>query len=413
MANIRLYDKITEIMEKNDEKIKEVLTRGVETIYPNIELLRKELLMGKKLKIYCGYDPTSPSLHMGHLITLKKLAQFQSLGHKIIMLIGDFTGMIGDPTEKLSVRKKLSRREVLNNAKNYKKLAGKIIRFSGQNQAQMLYNSKWLDKISFKDLIDLSSNFTVQQMMSRDMFQERIRKSLPIYLHEFLYPLAQAYDSVAMDVDMEVGGNDQIFNMLCGHDLTKSLKNKEKFVLATKLLVDSSGKKMSKSEGNTVNMEDSPGEMFGKIMNWQDGMIIPGLELCTNTSLEEIKALDFGLKGGKINPKDAKAKLAKEIVSIFYNKDVAEKAENEFNRIFKKKENPSEIPEVKINEECLNILDLLVRMNLVASKSEAQRMVVQGAIKIDNKLEKDWKKTVTLKKGTIIQAGKRKFVKII
>jgi tyrosyl-tRNA synthetase len=207
-------------MEINTDpkKIEEVLSRGVEKIYPSFKLLEKKLMARKKLRLYCGYDPSSPTLHLGHLITLKKLAQFQELGHEVIMLIGDFTGMIGDPTEKIAARKKLSRKEVLENSKNYKKQASKLLNFKGVNPAKILYNSKWSDRLSFIDLIELASNFTVQQMIVRDMFQERIKTRRPIYLHEFLYPLAQAYDSVAMGVDLQIGGADQTFNMLCSRD---------------------------------------------------------------------------------------------------------------------------------------------------------------------------------------------------
>ncbi|MDD5145425.1 MAG: tyrosine--tRNA ligase [Candidatus Pacebacteria bacterium] len=398
--------------ETDPQKIKNALARGVEKIYPDFASLEKKLASGKRLRLYCGYDPSGASLHIGHLITLKKLAGFQSLGHEIIMLIGDFTGMIGDPTEKATTRKKLTRQEVLRNSKNYKKLAGKIISFSPPNPAKILYNSKWSDKLTFVDLIELASNFTVQQMITRDMFQERIKEGRPIFLHEFLYPLAQAYDSVAMDVDLEVGGKDQTFNMLCGRDLMKVLKNKEKFVLALKLLTDPSGKKMGKSEGNAINIDDKPKEMFGKIMNWPDELIVPGLELCTNVPLDEISSISEEIKNKRMNPRDAKAMLAKEIVAICYDKKTADGAEEEFNKVFKEKEAPSDIPEIKIEEKALSILDLLVRTNLVRSKSEAKRLVLQGGVKIENKTEKNWEKEIPIKEGMVIQIGKRRFVKV-
>ena len=393
--------------------IEEVLTRGVEEIYPNFASLKKRMMKGKKLRLYCGYDPSSPNLHIGHLITLRKLAQFQFLGHEVIMLIGDFTGMIGDPSDKTAARKKMSRKEVLKNSKKYKEQAGKVLRFSGRNPARILYNSKWSDRLTFRDLIELASNFTVQKMIVRDMFQERIKKKKPIYLHEFLYPLAQAYDSVAMDIDLEIGGEDQIFNMLCGRDLIKILKNKEKFVLATKLLTDPSGRKMGKTEGNIVNLDAKPEEMFGKIMNWPDSMIILGFELCSSFSLDKINKISQQLKKKKINPRDAKTKLAKEIVAICYNRKTAEKAEKEFNKVFRERELPSKIPEIKIKKQFLNILDLLVKTKLVASKSEAKRLVLQKGIKINGKTQTDWKKRIKIKKGLIVQVGKRKFIKVI
>jgi len=355
----------------NPLKIEEVLSRGVEKIYPSFKDLEKIMLSGKRLRLYCGYDPTAPTLHIGHMVTLKKLAQFQTLGHEVIMLIGDFTGMIGDPTEKIGTRKKLSREEVLRNSKNYKKLTGKILKFSGLNPCRLLYNSKWLDSLSFTDLIKLASNFTVQQMIIRYMFQERIRKEKPIYLHEFLYPLAQAYDSVAMDVDLEIGGKDQAFNMLCGRDLMKVLKNKEKFVLATKLLITPEGKKMGKTEGNLIPMDENPKEMYGKIMSWPDSLITIGFELCTDLPMEEITEISNQIKKRRLNPREAKAKLAREIVTICRNKRAAQKAEEEFNRVFKEEKLPSRIPEIKIREKALNILDLLVKIGLASSKSEA------------------------------------------
>ena len=394
------------------KKIKEVLTRGVENIFPSPEKLKKTMLSGKRLKLYCGYDPSTPTLHIGHAITIKKLAQFQALGHEVIMLIGDFTGMIGDPTEKLAVRKKLTREEVLRNSKNYKKLAGKILKFSGPNPAKILYNSKWNDKLAFIDLIELSSHFTVQQMIARDMFQKRIKQKKPIYLHEFLYPLAQAYDSVAMDVDLEVGGNDQMFNMLCGRDLMRAVRNKEKFVLTTKLLVGPTGKKMGKTEGNVVNIDDKPTEIYGKIMAWSDALIILGFELCTDLALDEIAEISNKIKKAKLNPREAKARLAKEIVTICYNKKTAKTAEEEFNRIFKEKKIPSKIRLVAVKDKFMDICSLLTKTNLASSKTEARRLISQGGVKIDGKVKRDWREKIEIKKGQVAQVGKRKFIRI-
>jgi tyrosyl-tRNA synthetase len=231
----------------DENLIDEFLERGVERIFPDKESLRKKLISGEKIRVYCGFDPSAPALHIGNAILINKLGELQKLGHEVIFLIGDFTGMIGDPTDKTAVRKKLTREDVLENARSYKKQASGYLDFEEVNPASVKYNSEWSDKISFRDLIELSSNFTVQQMLQRDMFQKRIEEDKPIYFHEFLYPLAQGYDSVAMDVDLEIGGNDQMFNMLCGRDLMRSIKNKEKFVLTMKLLADDTGKKMGKS----------------------------------------------------------------------------------------------------------------------------------------------------------------------
>ncbi|MFH1611891.1 MAG: tyrosine--tRNA ligase [bacterium] len=400
-------------MKIDENKIENVLLRGVENIYPNKEALEKKLKSGDKIKLYCGYDPTAPTLHIGHAITLLKLAQFQELGHEVIMLIGDFTGMIGDPTDKATVRKKLTRQEVLKNSERYKKLASKILNFDGENPAKILYNSEWNDKLSYVDIIELASNFTAQQMFARDMFQERIKNDKPIYLHEFLYPLTQAYDSVAIDVDLEIGGNDQTFNMLVGRDLMKAVKNKEKFVLTTKLLVDSSGKKMGKSEGNMVALDDEPVNMLGKIMSWPDELIIIGFELCTSLLLNDIDEINEQMKSDKLNPRDAKMQLAKEIVTIFHNKEDADRAEQEFEKVFKEKEVPSEIIEVIIKEDKINLPDFLTESELTPSKTEAKRLIEQGAVKINDKVIKDWKKEVKIDDGAIIQVGKRRFVRII
>jgi tyrosyl-tRNA synthetase len=397
----------------NSEKVKIVLTRGVEQIFPSAKDLEK-LILGKKIRLYCGYDPTGSSLHLGHAITLMKLAQFQELGHEVIMLIGDFTGMIGDPTEKLSARKKLTREQVLENAKNYQAMASKIIKFDGPNPAKIRFNSEWSDKLSFRDLIELSSNFTVQQMMAREMFQERTKKGEPIFLHEFLYPLAQAYDSVAMDVDLEVGGNDQMFNMLCGRDLMKALKNKEKLVLTLKLLTDSSGKKMGKSEGNMVEMTTVPQDMYGKIMSWPDELIIPGLELLTKVPLGEIEKIAGQMAKNKINPRDAKARLAEEVTTLFHSKEAAQSAAKEFDRIFKDKKGPSQITKVVLKEKELpvTIIDTVTGVGLAETNSEARRLIEQGGVTIDGKKITDWNQKVKVKKGMKITAGKREIREI-
>ncbi len=397
----------------NKEKIEEVLTRGVEKIYPSKEALEKVLKSGKRIRLYCGYDPTAPSLHIGNAVTLRKLAQFQRLGHEVIFLIGDFTGMIGDPTDKTAARKKLNRGEVKRNLKNYKKQASKTLKFSGENPAKVMFNSQWNDKLTFIELIEISSFFTVQQMLVRDVFQERFKKDRPIYLHEFLYPLIQAYDSVVMDVDLEVGGNDQTFNMLCGRDLMKALKGKEKLVLTIKLLTDREGKKMGKTEGNMISLDENPKEMFGKIMAWSDSLIIPCFEACTDLSNEKIKEFAQDIKNKKLNPRDAKARLAREVVSIHHGKSVALRAEKEFDLVFKEKKLPTKIQEIKISQKFLPILDLLTKTKLASSKSEAKRLILQGGIKIDGIVQKDWKMMVKTKKGQVVQVGKRRFVKIV
>ncbi len=397
---------------KDEKIIDELLERGVEKIYPNTELLKKKLLSGDRIKLYCGYDPSASSLHIGNAISINKLSQFQKLGHEVIFLVGDFTGMIGDPTDKSSVRKKLSREEVLFNSQEYQSQAAHFLDFSGDNPAKIMYNSSWSDKLSFKDLIELSSNFTVQQMMQRDMFQERIKKESPIYLHEFLYPLAQAYDSFFMDIDLELGGNDQMFNMMCGRDLQKTLRNKEKFVLTLKLLTDDSGKKMGKSENNAVFLNENNIEIFGKVMSWADNLIINAFELCTQVDYSEIKEMAKKLKKDQVNPRDLKMRLAYEIVKIFHGEELARSAQDYFVNTFQKKEIPEDMPEISLPEKKYTAVDLLVSLSLASSKGDARRLIEQGAFKVNELVIKDPNLEIVLENGMIIQKGKRYFVRI-
>ncbi|MFA5644316.1 MAG: tyrosine--tRNA ligase [Patescibacteria group bacterium] len=392
--------------------IDELLERGVEKIYPSKEALKKRLMTGQPLKLYCGYDPSASSLHIGNAISINKMGQFQKLGHQVLFLIGDFTGMIGDPTDKQAVRKKLTRKEVRTNSKDYKKQASHFLKFSGKNSAKVLYNSKWNDKLTFKELIELSSHFTVQQMLQRDMFQERLKNEKPIYLHEFLYPLTQGYDSVTMGVDLEIGGNDQMFNMMCGRDLQKIINNKEKFVMTLKLLEDDDGNKMGKSEGNAVFLNEKNTEMFGKIMSWPDGVIINAFELCTQVDFMEVKEMKKSLEEDKTNPRDLKMKLAYEIVKIFHGTKLADEAQNYFISTFQKKETPEEILEVSLAKGVKKIVDLLVDIKLAVSKGEARRLIEQGGIKINEEVVKDVNLEIEIKDDLIIQRGKRQFIKL-
>ncbi len=394
------------------KKIDEVLSRGVETVYPDKASLKKRLLSGKRIRLYCGFDPSAASLHIGNAIQMNKLAQFQALGHEVIFLIGDFTGMIGDPTDKSAARQKLTREQVLKNSEFFQKQAGAYLDFSGSNAAKVMYNSEWSDKITFKDLIEITANFTVQQMIQRDMFQERIKEERPIYFHEFLYPVAQGYDSVAMDVDLEVGGNDQMFNMMAGRTLMKAMKNKEKFVLTGKLLADVSGKKMGKSEGNAVFLSEEPDNMYGIVMSWPDGVIGSGFELCTKVPWDEVKKLQKQLKDQTVNPRDLKMRLAYEIVRIVYDNTKAEKAQDQFIKTFQKKETPDRIKSMALKAKSINIIELLVKAGLSASKSEARRLVEQGGIKIDGQVVKGQEDEIKLDKEVLVQRGKRHFVKI-
>jgi len=394
----------------DEAKIEEFLNRGIENVYPNKDYLKSLLKKDNQLTIYLGIDPTGPTLHLGHAIVLKKLRDFQKLGHKVILLIGDFTGMIGDPTDKTATRKKLSREEVLNNAKLYKKQAGTFLSFSGSNSAELKYNSKWLANMNFGDVLELASKMTVDQMLKRDMFEKRIQSGKPIYIHEFMYPLMQGYDSVVMNVDGEIGGNDQTFNMLTGRDLMKQMLNKEKFVVTTKLLEDTTGKKMGKTENNMITLSDSSKEMFGKVMSWTDSMIAPGFELCTDVSVSDIEKIKKEIEMGA-NPKDAKVRLAKEIVSLYHSAKEAEKAEQGFAKTFKDGSMPDEAEslEVKVGE---NLIDVLVNSKIVASRGEFKRLVDEGAIgEVGGEKIKGYDATVS--KNVNLKIGKKRFVKII
>jgi tyrosyl-tRNA synthetase len=394
------------------EKIKQLLDRGVEKIYPSKGALKKFLLSGRKIKLYQGFDPSMPNLHLGNYVGLMKLRQFQRLGHRVIFLVGDFTGMIGDPTDKLSSRPKLSRQQVLKNAKSWRQQASRILDFEGANPAKMIFNSRWLDKVGFRELIEITANFTVQQIIQRDFFQKRIKDKKPIFLHEFLYPIAQAIDCVEMGVDLEIGGSDQTFNMLAGRHLMKALKGKEKFVLATKLLIDKQGRKIGKTTGNTIFLNASPTEMFGALMAFPDETIIPGLELLTEAPMKFIKRAQKSLASKKVNPAILKRKMAFEVVKINYGERRARQAQKEFERVFKNKKTPSRIAEVKISESRLPLLELLTKTKLAKSKSEAKRLIVQRAVRIDGQIQEDWRKIIKIKKKAVLRAGKRRFVKI-
>ncbi len=393
----------------NEAQIDQLLARGVENIFPNREFVKAKLMRGERVTLYLGIDPTGPTLHMGHVIPLMKLGQFQKMGHQIILLMGDFTAMIGDPTDKSAARKKLSRAEVLSNLRKYKHQASKFISFSGPNKALFKFNSKWLGKMDFADVLDLASNFTVQQMLERDMFAERMREGKPIYLHEFMYPLMQGYDSVAMDVDGEIGGNDQTWNMLAGRDLMKSLRNKEKFVISMKLLVDSSGKKMGKTENNMVALNQSADEMFGKVMSWSDELVVPGFEIVTAVPVLELETI-IGELERKENYRETKARLAREIVASYYGMEKAEQAEENFDKTFAKGGVPEDTMQVAVAKG-LSLVEILMSEGFVDSKTEWRRLVSEGAI---TEMESNVKVSDTEAKvsdGTY-KIGKRRFIKI-
>lgn len=394
-------------MAKEDDKLHELLTRGVDKIYPSREKLEEILRSGKKLRLYQGFDPTGDKLHIGHMVGLRKHRQWQDLGHEVIFLIGDGTGQAGDPTGKKKTREKFFTQEELRvNAKNYLIQAKKIVRFDGPNPIKLMYNGDWLNKLNLVDILNIAQHFSLQQLIERDMFQERIKNGEEINLREFLYPLLQGYDSVAMDVDLELGGSDQTFNMLAGRKLMKAMKGKEKFVMTTPLLSDSKGIKIGKSEGNVIALTDPAPEFFGKIMSLGDDAIIPMFTLLTDMPLEEIKK--FNLK------KDAmalKKQVASLIITQLQDAKKAKEAEESFAHIFQKKEIPEKMEEMKGKIGEL-LSEVLVKNKILSSKSEWRRLVLGNAIHdlATGKSVAD----INLKvlENLTLKIGKKKFIKV-
>lgn len=400
------------------KKAKEVLDRGtIVEILPNAQEFLRDLSSGKKLRFYIGFDPTASTLHLSHAKNFILMEKFRKLGHEVIILFGDFTARIGDPSGEKAVRKQLTREQVIANVKEWKKQVSRLMDFKAKNNPpRILYNHDWLSKLRYEEVIELASNFTVQQFIERDMFQKRLKVQKPIYLHEFLYPLMQGYDSVAMDVDVEVCGTDQIFNALVGRTLIKKLKNKNKYVVAVTLMENpKTGELMSKSKNIGVFLDADSTNLYGQIMAQPDEMIEILFVNCTLLSLKEIKTI-MGAK----NPRDAKTRLAFEITKLMRGEKAAKKAAENFEKQFVKKETPDEIKEVKITK-CLAVIDgvraaylydILVETGLTSSKSEGKRLIEQGGVKVDGATIGDRDAVVEPIKGMIIQIGKRKFVRI-
>lgn len=455
-----------------ETKIDELLVRSASQVFPSREIVKGAMLSGKKLKIYVGADATGPDLHLGHATNFMLLERFRQLGHEVIVLFGDFTAMIGDPTDKATARKQLTEEQVQENLKTWKSQAEKIIDFSDpENPAKIMRNSEWLSELNFADMVRLGSSFTVQQMLKRDMFRERMidprfdtfvlckhcgnplpspiqipnpndpnnigrvkvenvmavsncqncgnlstysEKDFvypqPIYIHEFFYPLMQGYDSVAMDVDMEIGGTDQMFNMLAGRVLQKKYNNKEKFVITTTLLEHPETKKklMSKSEGNYIALNDSPNDMFGKTMALPDGIIRQMLTDCTYLPMADVEEI---MKAE--NPRDAKVRLAKEIVALYHGAEEAAKAEEYFVNTFSKGEIPEDISDAKA-EEGMKLVELIVSLGFAESKSEARRKIEQGGVELGGERMTDGNATLSVDHtGKVLKVGKKDFVRIL
>lgn len=400
---------MTVIIDK--DLINKFLTRGVEAVYPSKEEFEKKLLSGERLKIYQGFDPTGKFLHVGHAMGIRALGILQKLGHEVIFLVGDYTARVGDP-DKESGRKMLTEKEIEENLKGWKEQAAQLIDFGGDNPVQFKRNYEWLSKLQLNDLIELMSHMTVQQMLERDMFERRLNEGDPIGLQEFIYPLMQGYDGVAMGVDMEIGGADQTFNMLRGRDLSKSYLGKEKFVRANKMMDAPDGRTMSKTKGNGINLGDTSEDMYGKAMSYADDKILMGLELITDVPMEAIKEIESEMKKG-VNPMQYKKLMAFEIVKAIRGEEEAIKGQRHFEATVQNKEVPDEIQEIKKSAGNYHLVELLVESGFAKSKSEAGRLIEQGGVKVDGKKVDDREAEVAISETeTLIQKGKRSFVKI-
>ena len=375
--------------------IDEVLTKNVTQILPDKEAL-KVLMDSKKIRVYLGVDPTGTKLHLGHTIPIRKLQEFADLEHEAILVFGTGTVLTGDPSQRQEARKKITQKEIDENIKSWKSQASKIIDF---NKVKIRKNGDWLLKLTVPEIINIASNISAIQLFKREMFRERIKRGDTVWTHETLYPLFQAYDSVAMDVDLEIGGTDQMFNMLIGRELQKKMADREKFVLTTPLISDTDGQPMSKSSGNCIWLDDTPKDMFGKIMSMADTQIEEYWQMLTELSKEELK---------KLKPIDAKKKLAAEIVKIFHSEAEAKTAREEFERVFQKGKSPEDIPKIKIGDN-ISIVDFISTQ--VGSKSEAKRLLDQGAIEVDSISVKEAQSK--LKNNSTVRIGKKKFVRIV
>jgi len=387
---------------------KTLLERSVAEVIVRKELEAK-LKKGKPLNVKLGIDPSGADLHLGHMVVIKKLREFQLAGHKVFLLFGNFTGQIGDPTDKLNARQPKSQKELEANAKKYVDQVSKILDTS---KIEVVWNADWLGKLSFADVVRLAQSFTVHQMLERDMYQKRIKEDKPIYMHEFLYPLMQGYDSVALKADLELGGTDQTFNLLAGRTIQRAYGQEPQSVLTVPLLVGTDGKeKMGKSLGNYIGIDESPKDMFGKTMSIPDSLILNYFELTTDVSIDELKEIEKALKAGE-NPRNLKIRLAKELVKFYHSAKAADEAEAEFINMFQKKELPDVIEEKKLSQKKWKLVDLLVETAMVASKSEARRMIEQGGVKVDQSKVVEMDMELDISKEKLLQVGKRKWLKV-
>lgn len=400
---------------KSVEEQLDYLKKGCVDIIQEEELkakLARSLKEAKPLRVKVGFDPTAPDIHLGHTVLLRKMKHFQDVGHDVIFLIGDFTGLIGDPSGRSTTRPPMTREEILKNAETYKIQIFKIL---DQEKTIIDFNSRWLEKLTSFDIINLTAKYTVARILERDDFSNRLKAGLPISTHELLYPFMQAYDSVALEADVELGGTDQKFNLLVGRDIQRGFGQEPQVIMTMPLLEGLDGvEKMSKSLNNYVGITEPPGEIFGKIMSISDPLMFRYYELLTDESLSQIEKWKRDIKEEKLHPKDLKSRLAQLLVSDFCGKKEAEKAAQEFDRIFRKKEIPSEIEEIEVQSQGILLIDLLANQDIFPSRAEAKRMMRQGGVYLDGQRIEDITYKLDLRKKSeyILKIGKRKFYKI-
>jgi len=390
----------------------DIIRRGTSEIIPEEELAKKiedSIKEKKPLNIKLGCDPTRPDLHLGHSVVIRKLAQFQQFGHQAILIVGDFTAMIGDPTGRNSTRPPLTYEKSMENARSYVEQAGKIL---DRQKTKIVYNSEWLGKMKFEDVIKLSSKYTVARMLERDDFTKRYKGGIPISMHETLYPLAQAMDSVAIKSDVELGGTDQKFNLLVGRDIQREHRMNPQVIITMPILVGTDGtEKMSKSYDNYIGLDEHPNDMFGKTLSIPDEQIYTYYELATNVTNGELAQIKADLETK--NPRDIKRSLGRKFVEMYFTNEAAVEAEKHFDNIFVKKGIPEDIPELSIGSEEIGILQLITKVNFAPSNGEARRLVQQGGVSLNNKKVTDVTTLVKITEETVLKVGKRKFIKLI
>jgi len=392
----------------------ELLTNACVDLHTLPEL-REKLELGRPLRVKYGADPSAPDLHLGHSVPLRKLRQFQELGHQVVFIIGDFTGRIGDPSGRSKTRPMLTEEEIAANAQTYAEQVGRILDLS---KCEIRYNSEWFGSMSASQMLEIATHYTVARMLERDDFALRLRDGVPITLIEMLYPLVQAYDSVAVEADIEIGGSDQLFNLLVGRDIMRAYGMTPQVVMTWPLLLGTDGKeKMSKSLGNYIGITEPPEEMYGKLMSIPDELMAQYYHLLLDMPRSQVEAMQRDLESGKLHPREAKANLARRIVSLYHGQDAAQRAAAEFDRVFAQRQKPTDMQPIllcadDINDGTIGIIELVVRAGFAKSNSEARRLIRQGAVRVQDRVIEDEMANIEVEEGAVLQVGKRRFGRI-